>query len=162
MNVIGYCGTGLSRRRRKSSYRLLFCSVSLINPYMYYHGSLYSCTHTPSDILHIEDHTKKADMFPVSLAPYVYTPLETIGSIHLMELLPGDQVTLLRCSLTQSRRTRARQYEALSYAWGKADFSWKLIEVATDTSLLITESLYDALQAVRLQEERRRLWVDAV
>ncbi|KAH3956865.1 hypothetical protein HBH64_240450 [Parastagonospora nodorum] len=110
----------------------------------------------------MKNHTKKGDVFPATLAPYVYTSLETIDSIRLMELLPGDQGTPLRCSLTQSRRTQSRQHEALSYVWGKADFSCTLIEVATDTSLSITESLHNMLQAVRLQEERRRLWVDAV
>jgi hypothetical protein len=100
---------------------------------------------------------------PTSLAPYIYTPLETADSIRLIELLPGFQNTPLRCKIVQVRRGQDEiHYEALSYAWGKAEFTQLLEDAATNTVISITESLHEALQALRHPNTSRWMWVDAV
>jgi hypothetical protein len=98
-----------------------------------------------------------------SLAPYTYTPLQTADSIRLIELLPGRNTSPLRCNVMRIRRgSPTRDYEALSYAWGEPKFTQRLEEAATNTVMPITESLHEALQALRNPDVNRWLWVDAV
>jgi hypothetical protein len=105
---------------------------------------------------------RKVEPF-ASLAPYTYTPLQTADSIRLIKLLPGPKNFPLRCNILQACRGQNEiRYEALSYAWGAPKFVRRLEEAATSTVILITKSLYEALQALRHQEQSRWLWVDAV
>jgi hypothetical protein len=102
-------------------------------------------------------------MSSVSFAPYIYTPLRTPTSIRLIQLLPGKENSPLQCNIIQSRRKRIKAlYEALSYAWGEANFTQRLSEAGTNTFISITESLHEALQALRDEKSSRWLWVDAV
>jgi hypothetical protein len=101
-------------------------------------------------------------LLPDSLRPYVYTPFRATDSIRLMELLPGEQGSTLRCNLVQVRRSSKVDYKALSYAWGVPIFSRTLIEVATRSVTSISESLHDALEALRDKVQNKMLWVDAV
>lgn len=52
-------------------------------------------------------------------------------------------------------------FEAISYCWG-TELSQKHLHVANGSSLRLTQSLYDALQAFRHLDRPRHLWVDAV
>jgi hypothetical protein len=98
-----------------------------------------------------------------SLALYTYTPLQTADSIRLIELLPGKNDSTLRCNIVQIRRNSpTREDEALSYAWGKPKFTQHLEEAATNTAISLTESLHEALQALRHPNTSRWMWVDAV
>jgi hypothetical protein len=102
-------------------------------------------------------------MSSVSFVPYIYTPLRTPTSIRLIELLPGAEDVPLQCTITQVRRDDVEtNYEALSYAWGEPKFTQYLEEAATNTVISITESLHEALQALRNPDTNRWLWVDAV
>jgi hypothetical protein len=105
---------------------------------------------------------RKVEPF-TSLASYTYTPLQMADSIRLIELLPGREDFPLRCNIFQACRSRNEiRYEALSYAWGEPKFVRQLEEAATRTVISITQSLYEALQALRDQELSRWLWVDAL
>jgi hypothetical protein len=105
---------------------------------------------------------RKVEPF-TSLASYTYTPLQMADSIRLIELLPGREDFPLRCNIFQACRSRnAIRHEALSYAWGEPKFVRQLEEAATRTVISITQSLYEALQALRDQELSMWLWVDAL
>ncbi|KAH7385288.1 heterokaryon incompatibility protein-domain-containing protein [Phaeosphaeria sp. MPI-PUGE-AT-0046c] len=98
-----------------------------------------------------------------NIASYIYTPLPTADSFRLIELLPGMSGSPLRCNIILTRRSdMAGEYEALSYAWGEANFSQQLEDLATMSVIRITDNLYHALQRLRLKDQIRLLWVDAV
>jgi hypothetical protein len=102
-------------------------------------------------------------MSSVSFVPYIYTSLRTPTSIRLIELLPGAEDAPLQCAITQVRRDDVEtNYEALSYAWGEPKFTQRLEEATTNTVISITESLHEALQALRNSHTSRWMWVDAV
>jgi hypothetical protein len=111
----------------------------------------------------LRDWVKRKVKPSTSLAPYTYTPLQRADSIRLIELLPGGNDSPVRCNIVQIRRNSpTRDYEALSYAWGEPKFTQRLEEAATNTVISITESLHEALQALRNPDTNRWLWVDAV
>ncbi|KAF2818907.1 HET-domain-containing protein [Ophiobolus disseminans] len=102
-------------------------------------------------------------MSTTRLMPYTYTPLLTSDSIRLVELLPDDRDSPLRCNLMHVRGNRiTTDYEALSYAWGESNLAQRLRDVATQTIFSITDNLHQALQALRRRKQSRWLWVDAV
>jgi hypothetical protein len=93
---------------------------------------------------------------------YIYTPLQHLDSIRLLELLPGVKGSPLSCNIAEVRRGNSPKYEALSYAWGEAEFLHTIEEVTSSTRLSITVNLHTALQAIRHEHASRVLWVDAI
>jgi hypothetical protein len=99
-----------------------------------------------------------------SAALYHYDSLPHPDSLRILKLLPGKANSPLIAELLQVRHsdTPSTPYEALSYRWG-AD---KLPQIITDNTskklLRITQNLFDALQALRLEDGDRNLWIDAV
>jgi len=91
---------------------------------------------------------------------YKYDPLQTSTSIRLLELDPGQSEDVLICHLRTVEIDNAPPYEAISYVWGNQSAE---VRVVCEGKLLwITPNLKDILRRVRMQEERRLLWADAI
>lgn len=88
-------------------------------------------------------------------------PLESAKAFRLLKLHRGNEEEELSASLELANlEDRTQEYEALSYHWGSPVFQHK-IKIG-DEYLNITETLHDALLRIRLQEQDRITWVDAI
>ena len=87
--------------------------------------------------------------------------------IRIFQLLPGRPESKLRGRLIRHDLQKSDiepSYEALSYRWGSI-ISTKTIELSCvfdSTDFKITVALESALQALRLTEEARLFWIDAI
>ncbi|PMD67565.1 uncharacterized protein K444DRAFT_690361 [Hyaloscypha bicolor E] len=91
-----------------------------------------------------------------------YTPLN--NSHNVIRLLHLKRASKERDEI-QARSSLALlddrpQYEALSYAWGDANDT-RPVEIE-DCGIPITKNLYLALKYLRLNNQERVLWVDAL
>ncbi|KAH7131235.1 heterokaryon incompatibility protein-domain-containing protein, partial [Dactylonectria macrodidyma] len=97
---------------------------------------------------------------------YRYEPLQAEDAIRLISLDPAaDDTTPPSCSIIQRQHsTQNFKYHAVSYAWGKREFSRTLeIRCDGDTSYLrITHNVDALLRRLRRRKKRRYLWVDAI
>lgn len=97
---------------------------------------------------------------------FVYTRLSEARSIRLLTLLPGtdDSQAPLRCLLSEVSLDSKPDYEALSYTWATEDGNRSTSEqvIVNECFILITRNCEAALRRVRLPEERRVVWVDAI
>ncbi|TVY87027.1 Heterokaryon incompatibility protein 6,OR allele, partial [Lachnellula willkommii] len=91
-----------------------------------------------------------------------YTELDTSQNlIRLLHLSPASsQGDTIKCRFTVALLDDRPDYEALSYTWGDANDT-RSIEVE-DNAISITSNLHLALQYLRLEDEERTLWVDAL
>lgn len=94
---------------------------------------------------------------------YHYTRLDpTTHDIRLLVLLPSkEESTQLECLLTQVSLDENPHYEALSYAWGSQSEDIGTVSLE-GKPFPITPNLEDALRHLRLEEQPRALWVDAL
>ncbi|KAH8592191.1 heterokaryon incompatibility protein-domain-containing protein, partial [Bisporella sp. PMI_857] len=97
------------------------------------------------------------------MSAYTYFPLASTRHTRILQLdAAQDPSEDLKCRLVQINiDTDDASYEAVSYAWGQADFCCHIL-VGGKEKLRITRSLKDALCRFRLASEVRRLWVDAI
>ncbi|KAK0511293.1 hypothetical protein JMJ35_005866 [Cladonia borealis] len=96
-----------------------------------------------------------------STQTYQYLPLKHDRDIRLLCLLPGFNEAPLSCFLMIVSLSNLPVYEAISYTWGEPIFSaW--IKCAPRGRLPITENLSTALLHLRLADQIRVLWVDAI
>ncbi|KAK4080354.1 hypothetical protein Trihar35433_1459 [Trichoderma harzianum] len=94
--------------------------------------------------------------------PYQYTKLSPAASTRILELQPSlEQEGPLRCKLCEINIESDPFYEALSYTWGKPEFTQPLI-LDNEFVINITPNLRDALLRFRSKLNVRRLWVDAI
>lgn len=93
---------------------------------------------------------------------YKHTPLQSPGSIRLLELLPSSaRDAPLTCKIREIRLKKARsQYEALSYVWGGKQGSEPIL--CDGQELLVTPNCRDALITLRRRYFKRTLWIDAI
>lgn len=83
------------------------------------------------------------------------------GFIRLLDLKPATSADAdIHCELIKSDRRLAVEYEALSYVWGKGEFSNTLH--LPGGCLMITDNLASALRRLRLSDKSRIFWADAV
>jgi Heterokaryon incompatibility protein (HET) len=93
---------------------------------------------------------------------YRYSPLDTeANELRLLEILPGLEPAriggrLIKCSLNQNP-----VYDALSYTWGDPSVTTSII-LDDDQNFEVTTNLERALQDLRLKDQIRAIWVDAV
>lgn len=95
----------------------------------------------------------------------LYRPLDADrGEIRIIELLPGSFDSDIRCHLkyTTLDSPESIPYEALSYVWGKPDFTEPL--EFEGHQVLVTKNLATALRHLRpdANGSPRRIWVDAI
>ena len=92
---------------------------------------------------------------------YAYQPLED-GEIRLLQLLPGRGRMRLEAKMEtiQLKDEKRHDFEALSYVWG-GELKPEVIYVG-GAPIRITASLSLFLHRLRLPNQPRRLWADAV
>lgn len=102
------------------------------------------------------------------MARYTYQPLHGSGKearIRLLALLPdsksGTPPPPLRCSISNVSISALLPFEALSYTWGDEPAQAEL-EILGGGSLHIKKNLHEALVHLRLEDQPRLLWVDAI
>ncbi|CZR57812.1 uncharacterized protein PAC_07701 [Phialocephala subalpina] len=97
----------------------------------------------------------------IFLKPYKYGLLDIKKhEIRLLRLLPGNFNDNLECEFFHVSLDEAPGFEALSYTWGLAEFSYTLIP--NKQKLSITQSVDIALRYMRLTTIARTFWIDAV
>jgi hypothetical protein len=98
----------------------------------------------------------------LALEIYQYTSLRPVDSTFRLLKLLKYQGPELECELFQQSllNDEYTPYEALSYVWG----SNELVEciILDRKRLWVTDSLYSALQCLRLRDRDRFLWIDAI
>ncbi|KAK0662532.1 heterokaryon incompatibility protein 6, OR allele [Cercophora samala] len=94
--------------------------------------------------------------------PYQYMPLpDSTTNIRLLRLLPGSRQDDIKCDLYVTELAAAvDHYEALSYVWG--DVSPTTPIQVNGGTLQIGLNLRSALLNLRLADEPRTLWIDAI
>lgn len=104
---------------------------------------------------------------PGSRWRYEYAPFSDSRSIRILTLHPardrdeplsGDLSTE---PLLHEAAAGDMEFEAVSYVWGSRKREQQL-RCGEDRALAITQSIYDALQRLRLPDRPRRLWADQV
>ncbi|KAK6442070.1 hypothetical protein LTR95_001689 [Oleoguttula sp. CCFEE 5521] len=80
---------------------------------------------------------------------------------RLLTLCAGFADDPIACDLTASAITAKTKYEALSYVWGTSQAAYN-ITVNGEPGFNVTENLHRALARLRLKDQSRVLWVDAV
>ncbi|PMD62715.1 HET-domain-containing protein [Hyaloscypha bicolor E] len=101
-----------------------------------------------------------APLLPASMAQYTYSTLKP-SNFRFLILLPGDGDDIVNCLLQESIiRQPNSEYEALSYVWG--DDKKPHLVLCEGKELAVTTSLWTALRRLRLPQERRTLWADAI
>jgi hypothetical protein len=100
------------------------------------------------------------------MPPYSYSPLgEGAREIRLLTLLPGEFCAPIRILIqtTHFGSQDKPQYDALSYAWGRADDTVNIyVQDSADDILAIAKNLANALPYLRYADKSRVLWVDAI
>ena len=88
-----------------------------------------------------------------------WRPLVNTDHIRLLTVKPGNGDKIC-CSREEFSLLDSPLYEAISYCWETSTGTKK---VSCDgEEVPVTESLYDALNAIRRTGEARRVWVDAL
>ncbi|KAM0552667.1 hypothetical protein ACHAPJ_007764 [Fusarium lateritium] len=85
--------------------------------------------------------------------------------IRLLELLPGlpDSPEIETRLFNTNLGTLGSSYEALSYTWGTVSSPRELRTIRVNgLTHRITPNLYDALEALRLPDRPRTIWVDSI
>ena len=93
---------------------------------------------------------------------FSYEPIDLERpAFQLLHLLQGEGL-VIECMLYQGYLSSSDKipYEALSYTWGSPERTFTII--LNGKTLSITNNLYLALQYLRLTDEDRVIWVDAV
>ncbi|KAM0553088.1 hypothetical protein ACHAPJ_007636 [Fusarium lateritium] len=80
--------------------------------------------------------------------------------IRILHLLPGQSSDPVRCELHTVSLSSNPVYQALSYSWGDPH-DCRAIEVDSKETD-ITSNLYNALRQLRLDDNERHIWVDAL
>ena len=90
----------------------------------------------------------------------VYTPLRRPREFRLLQLDPVKNSENLACSLVQNSLDDCPEYEALSYSWGDPTITQGIN--CNCVQVQVTVNLYHALRSLRLRDEPRMIWVDAL
>ncbi|KAN0120202.1 Heterokaryon incompatibility protein (HET) domain containing protein [Hyaloscypha variabilis] len=106
-------------------------------------------------------HTRSHRHTPVpAIEGSLYEPLPSQSSIRLITLHPGDFNDPIRCTLEVFELASVPPYEAISYVWGDPTPRNRLR--CNGRRYLVGDNLYDAIRNVRLKDEPRVIWVDAL
>jgi hypothetical protein len=99
-------------------------------------------------------------MSEMSTSTSFYSSLQDSEEIRLLCLFPGSGAEVIKCSVTHVKFSDEVPYEALSYMWGP-EHPVRLIAI-NENDFGIRENLWLALQHLRLENETRLLWIDAI
>jgi hypothetical protein len=104
------------------------------------------------------------DMLRQSVVAKLYQKFrltEPGNSIRLLTLLPGEGPTL-KATIFCVDLSSIPVYEALSYVWGDMEAKASYFIEIEGTHMEITPNLYHALQALRVEENPRVIWLDSL
>lgn len=92
--------------------------------------------------------------------------MPTPDHIRLLLLQPGSDDAIINCELVATELHSAQAYEALSYTWGDLS-NYQVIHITTAGSgerkeFSVTANCFSALTRLRLKEQPRILWIDAL
>ncbi|KAM0248558.1 hypothetical protein ACHAQJ_009407 [Trichoderma viride] len=90
---------------------------------------------------------------------HIYSGLP-IGATRLLHLRCGSVSQPIECKLSTTQVSNADFYEALSYVWGPEENLETLF--LCGRKFRVTQNLYSALSALRLPDQDRILWIDAL
>jgi hypothetical protein len=90
---------------------------------------------------------------------HLYLPLAETDEIRLLSLQPGHANETVKCTLQHTKLKSFPRYEALSYMWGPKEY--RTIEL-DGKPYAVTENLWQALIHLRLEQETRTMWIDAI
>ncbi|KAK8040084.1 hypothetical protein PG993_008495 [Apiospora rasikravindrae] len=96
---------------------------------------------------------------------HVYAPLDlSKDSIRLLRLYNGDPGTEIRCEIIESYLSKSEgiPYEALSYTWEGGLTNDSPCILLDGQVFPVTRNLFQALSSLRLPNEDRLLWIDAI
>jgi len=110
------------------------------------------------------------------MPPFVLRRLESDGafpftsiprdSFRLFRLFPSaEPYAAIQCEIVISSlesKSAVPSYEAISYTWANPDFVWDWISVNNNGRLRIPKNLLDALISLRLKDQERLMWADAI
>lgn len=137
---------------------------SLLQLHLRIHGSAYSSHQMDRSFAQLTSLFKRS----VGAYSYKYSPLdEENHEIRLLTLLPGRFSEDIQINLRTERLTTTQipKYEALSYVWGSTKSPKTIFISAHDQlrrTLAVTQNLAQALQYLRLKDDSRVLWIDAI
>ena len=94
------------------------------------------------------------------MSTFKYQPLEQSDEIRLLVLQPGSGTSPIESSLLH-KTLDIQPYEALSYEWKDASNCDPMI-IVDGCDVRVRKNLRDALLQMRLIEENRYLWIDAL
>lgn len=104
---------------------------------------------------------EETDCLLPRLCTLPYQPIDSEnGEIRLVEVLPGRHNDVIQINLHTRNFSDKPNYEALSYAWGTTSSSNRAI--INGCPVPVRESLDLGLRRLRLTDEPRTLWVDAL
>ncbi|KAL7916764.1 HET domain-containing protein [Trichoderma velutinum] len=90
-----------------------------------------------------------------------YTPLVRPLEIRVLILHPGKKGSPIECTLEHRHLGSSKvQFDALSYVWGSPAVTGEI--TCNSRRRKVGRNLYDALERLRLPDEQRVLWVDAL
>jgi hypothetical protein len=96
----------------------------------------------------------------VTHQPYQTVPLDSKTSTRLLTLHHGSGEDAIKCSLATVDLETKPRYNALSYCWGSSDNAKQLF--LDEHFVDVRENLWSALWHLRLPNDNRILWVDAL
>ncbi|KAJ2985484.1 hypothetical protein NUW58_g5503 [Xylaria curta] len=98
------------------------------------------------------------------MATPIYQPLTQPDEIRIISLLPyGDDINApIHCRFEHVRLEERPKYEALSYTWGDQSTQYPITVDAAGSTVNVGRNCLLALRSLRLADEPRRLWVDAL
>lgn len=108
-----------------------------------------------------QKHHASSVVYPERTSDYPGDPLgEKVSQIRILTLLPGTIEDPIRCTLHNVTIDTAKDYEALSYTWGKHSSTATIM--VNEQPLRVRRNLINALFYLRRREQSRTLWIDAV
>jgi hypothetical protein len=95
-----------------------------------------------------------------TVGSYRYSSLAGGTTFRILELLPGKEDDIVSVILHPSDLRNHREYEAISYTWG--DINSKAAFLCDGKVVEATTNLHASLCHLRLDNESRFLWADAL
>ncbi|KAL7941125.1 heterokaryon incompatibility domain-containing protein [Trichoderma barbatum] len=89
-----------------------------------------------------------------------YKPLVQPLEIRVLILHPGDKGSPVECTLQHTHIRSKLRFDALSYVWGGPAVTNEI--ACNNRRRKVGRNLYDALERLRLPDQDRVLWIDAL
>ncbi|KAH7071574.1 heterokaryon incompatibility protein-domain-containing protein [Paraphoma chrysanthemicola] len=96
----------------------------------------------------------------MELRHFKYQSLSGSSTIRLVTILPGERIAQLILELEHVDLDSASRYECLSYAWGQNDHDRPI--TVNNSSFLVSSTLHMALEHLRHEQRKRKIWIDAI